>query len=46
MKFRVIKLSENVKLFLQELCVLNNEYLALSLIYLNLERSINEKFKS
>ena len=47
-KFVEVKeeLSETAKEFIRNLCFLNNAYLLLSLKYLNLERSINEKFKS
>ncbi len=40
------ELSETAKEFIRNLCFLNNEYLVLAIIYSNLERSINEKFKS
>jgi hypothetical protein len=49
MQVKVIKtppLSEFAKEFLERLCILNNQYLALALLYQIAERSINEKFKS
>lgn len=41
-----VELSDFAKDFLERLCILNNKYLALAVLYQLTERSINEKFKS
>lgn len=50
MQIKVVKVREDMsdfaKDFVARLLILNNEYLALSLMLANVERSINEKLKS